>query len=75
MPEFAYINLLPLGPDTTQYRLLTAAGVTRREAFGREFLEVDPEALTLLAREGMRDIAHLLRPGHLRQLRSILGDP
>jgi fumarate hydratase, class I len=75
MPEFAYTDLLPLGQDTTQYRLLTAEGVRVRQAFGREFLEVDPEVLTLLAREGMRDIAHLLRPGHLRQLRSILGDP
>ena len=75
MPEFAYTDLLPLGQDSTQYRLLTADGVTRREAFGREFLEVDPAALTLLAREGLRDISHLLRPGHLRQLRSILDDP
>ena len=75
MPEFAFADLLPLGPDTTQYRLLTTAGVTRREAFGREFLEVDPGALTLLAHEGMRDIAHLLRPAHLRQLRAILDDP
>ena len=75
MPEFAYTDLLPLGPDTTGYRLLTTDGVTVREAFGREFLEVDPGVLTLLAREGMRDIAHLLRPGHLRQLRSILDDP
>ncbi len=75
MPEFAYTDLLPLGPDATEYRLLTTAGVTVREAFGREFLEVDPAVLTLLAREGMRDIAHLLRPGHLRQLRGILDDP
>jgi fumarate hydratase, class I len=75
MPEFAYTDLLPLGQDATQYRLLTAAGVSTREAFGRTFLEVEPEVLTLLAREGMRDIAHLLRTGHLRQLRSILDDP
>src|SRR5436190_2102601 len=75
MPEFAHTDLLPLGPDTTQYRRLTAEGVRGRQAFGREFLEVDPEVLTLLAREGMRDIALLLRPGHLRQLRSILDDP
>ena len=74
MPEFAYTDLLPLGPDTTEYRLLTTEGVTVREAFGREFLEVDPGVLTLLARESMRDIAHLLRPGHLRQLRGILDD-
>ena len=75
MPEFAYTDLLPLGPDATEYRLLTAGGITRRQAFGRDFLEVDPEVLTLVAREGMRDIAHLLRPGHLRQLRAILDDP
>src|SRR6266852_5339512 len=75
MPEFAYIDLLPLGPDATDYRLLTADGITKRHAFGRDFLEVDPEVLTLVAREGMRDIAHLLRPGHLRQLRAILADP
>jgi fumarate hydratase class I len=75
MPEFAFTDLLPLGPDATDYRLLTADGITKRHAFGRDFLEVDPEVLTLVAREGMRDIAHLLRPGHLRQLRAILDDP
>src|SRR2546429_3678706 len=75
MPEFTPTELLPLGADTTEYRLLTADGVTPRGAFGKEFIEVTPELLTLVAREGMRDIAHLLRPGHLRQLRSILDDP
>ena len=75
MPEFTPTELLPLGADTTEYRQLTGEGVTTRQAFGRKFIEVAPELLTLLAREGMRDIAHLLRPGHLRQLRSILDDP
>jgi fumarate hydratase class I len=75
MPEFAPAELLPLGPDTTEYRLLTTDGVTTRQAFGTDFLQVAPEALTLIAREGMRDIAHLLRPAHLRQVRAILDDP
>src|SRR6516162_3829104 len=75
MPEFTPTELLPLASDTTEYRQLTGEGVTTRQAFGREFIEVAPELLTLLAREGMRDIAHLLRPGHLRQLRVILNDP
>src|SRR5215831_5202987 len=75
MPEFTPTELLPLGADATEYRQLTGEGVTTRQAFGREFIEVAPELLTLLAREGMRDIAHLLRPGHLRQLRAILDDP
>jgi fumarate hydratase class I len=75
MPEFSYTDLLPLGPDTTEYRQLSAAGVTKRAALGREFIEVESQALTLLTTQAMHDIAHLLRPAHLRQLRSILDDP
>ncbi|MCI0573308.1 MAG: fumarate hydratase, partial [Myxococcaceae bacterium] len=67
--------MLPLGEDTTPYRLLTKDFVSTFEAAGRTFLKVEPEALTLLTREAMRDIAHLLRPGHLQQLADILKDP
>ncbi|MBV9291680.1 MAG: fumarate hydratase [Frankiales bacterium] len=75
MPEFAFTELLPLGDDATPYRLLTTDGVRVVEAAGRRFLEVDPEALRLLTETAMHDIAHLLRPGHLQQLRRILDDP
>src|SRR4051794_38494926 len=75
MPEFAYSDLLPLGPDDTPYRLLTTEGVSTVEAAGRTFLQVEPEALRLLARTALRDISHLLRPAHLAQLRRILDDP
>jgi len=75
MPDFSYTDLLPLGPDATQYRLLSEAGVAVRSALGSEFLQVEPQALTMLTAQAMRDIAHLLRPAHLRQLRSILDDP
>jgi fumarate hydratase class I len=75
MAEFTHQDLLPLGEDVTPYRLLTRDGVTPIVAAGRTFLEVDPAALTRLGREAMRDIAHLFRPGHLRQLADILRDP
>jgi fumarate hydratase, class I len=75
MPEFRYTELLPLGADTTEYRQLNSAGIAVRYAFGREFLEIEPGVLSMLTETAMRDIAHLLRPGHLRQLRSILDDP
>ncbi|WP_019629474.1 fumarate hydratase [Actinomadura atramentaria] len=75
MPEFSYTDLLPLGPDETEYRLLTSDGVSTFEANGRTFLQVEPEALRLLTETAMRDIAHLLRPAHLAQLRKILDDP
>ncbi|HMT26088.1 MAG TPA: fumarate hydratase [Microthrixaceae bacterium] len=75
MTDFAFSELLPLGADDTPYRLLTTDGVSTFEAGGERFLRVEPEALTLLTSTAMRDIAHLLRPGHLAQLRSILDDP
>jgi fumarate hydratase, class I len=75
MTEFSFTELLPLGHDDTTYRKIGDGGVHRREALGRGFLEIEPEVLTLLTRTAFRDIAHLLRPSHLRQLRSILDDP
>ncbi|GAA2604271.1 fumarate hydratase [Actinomadura fulvescens] len=75
MPEFSYTDLLPLGADDTEYRLLTSEGVSTFEANGRTFLQVEPEALRLLTETAMHDISHLLRPAHLRQLRKILDDP
>jgi fumarate hydratase class I len=75
VPTFDYTDLLPLGPTDTSYRLLTEEGVSTVEAAGRELLVVEPEALRLLTATAMRDIAHLLRPGHLQQLRNILDDP
>jgi fumarate hydratase class I len=74
MSDFAYQELLPLGHDETPYRQLTSDFVSTFEAGGHRFLKVEPPALTLLTREAMRDIAHLLRPGHLAQLRRILDD-
>jgi fumarate hydratase class I len=75
MADFSYSDLLPLGADETNYRLLTTEGVQTIEAAGRTFLQVSPEALRLLAYEAIHDIQHLLRPAHLAQLRRILDDP
>ncbi|MFC9792113.1 fumarate hydratase [Streptomyces sp. NPDC127584] len=75
MPEFAYSDLLPLGEDTTPYRLVTSEGVSTFEADGRTFLKVEPEALRTLAAEAIHDIQHFLRPAHLAQLRRIIDDP
>ncbi|MGI8662307.1 MAG: fumarate hydratase [Acidimicrobiales bacterium] len=75
MTDFAYQELFPLGPDETTYRLVTTDGISTFAAGGATFLEVDPLVLTLLTSAAMRDIAHLLRPGHLAQLARILDDP
>ncbi|ACY96666.1 MULTISPECIES: fumarate hydratase [Thermomonospora] len=75
MAEFSYTDLLPTGPDETEYRLLTTDGISTLEAGGRTFLQVEPEVLRMLTETAMRDIAHLLRPSHLQQLRNILDDP
>ena len=72
--SFQYQEMLPLGKDETPYRLITKDYVSTFEAGGKTFVKVAPEALTKLTSEAMRDIAHLLRPAHLRQLRAILDD-
>src|SRR5688572_4994526 len=74
MPDFEFQEILALADDATPYRKLDGDFVSTFSGGGREFVSVAPEALTLLTREAMRDIAHLLRPGHLAQLRKILDD-
>ena len=70
MTDFSYEDLLPVGADETPYRLLTTEGVSVAEGpGGRQFLQVEPEALRLLTETAMHDIAHYLRPAHLQQLR------
>jgi fumarate hydratase class I len=71
---FVHSELLPLGPDTTEYRLLTTQGVSTFSTSEGTFLKVSPEAITLLTEHAMRDIAHLLRASHLQQLANILKD-
>ena len=54
---------------------ITSDYVSTVEVGGKQVLQVEPEALRLLAATAMVDIAHLLRPGHLQQLSNILADP
>ena len=75
LKDFAYSDMLPLGPDATDYRRVSSEGVSTIEAAGRTFLKVEPEALTLLTSTAMHDINHYLRADHLGQLRNILEDP
>jgi len=75
MPEFAYQDPFPLGPDSTTYRRLTSDHVSVASFEGQEVLKVAPEALTLLAREAFRDVSFLYRPAHLAKVAAILDDP
>ncbi len=75
MVEFKYTDLLPLGEDDTPYRLLTTDYVSATRFDGNPMIKVAPEGLERLAEAAFRDVSHLLRPGHLNQLRTILDDP
>jgi len=74
-PQFSYADLLPLGEDKTKYRNIGSAGVSVIKLGDREFLQVGPEALTLLSETAIHDISHYLREAHLQQLANILKDP
>ena len=75
MPEFIYEDLLPIGPDQTEYRLVSKEGLSTFEADGRTFLKVSPEAIRNLTEVAIHDISHYLRSEHLQQLANILKDP
>jgi len=74
-PGFRFSTMFPLGADATPYRRLAIDGVTTTQCDGRTVLRVAPRALEALAFEACREVSHLLRPGHLGQLRAILDDP
>lgn len=68
-------DLFPLGKDSTQYRKISSDHVSVDSFKGQDILTVEPEGIRLLAETAFADINHLLRPGHLKQLASILDDP
>ena len=78
-PMNGYAPLFQLDEDPTDYRRLDPAGLKRGietiEVADRTFLRVSDGVLTDLAVTAFTEIAHLLRPGHLEQLRRILDDP
>jgi len=65
----------PLAPDETPYRLLAKDLVSVGRFEDQEMLKVAPEALTLVAREALRDVSFLMRTKHLEQVAAILDDP
>ncbi len=75
MPNFSYQEMFPLSEDRTEYMPLTREHVSVLTIDGKEFLKVEPEALTLLAEQAFTDVAHLLRPSHLKLLAKIWKDP
>ena len=75
MSDYVHHEMFPLGEDKTPYRLLTTDFVSTVNFDGREMLKVDSRAFSLLADQALRDTSHLLRPGHLAQLKKIIDDP
>jgi fumarate hydratase class I len=75
MIDAAFADMFPLGPDETPYRKLSADGVAVETFRNQKVVTVSAAALTGLTAEAFRDVSHLLRPGHLKQLRAIMDDP
>jgi fumarate hydratase, class I len=75
IPAYKHTPLFPAGKDATSYRKITSEGVRVEKVMGKEVVVVSCDALRALAEAAFSDINHLLRPAHLKQLRSILDDP
>ena len=74
-PPFKYQEPFPLGPDTTEYYLLTKDYVSVSEFEGQPILKIAKEGLTAMANAAFRDVAYMLRPAHNEQVAKILSDP
>ena len=74
-PPFKYQEPFPLGPDTTEYYLLTKDYVSVSEFEGQPMLKIAKEGLTAMANAAFRDVAFMLRPEHNEQVAKILSDP
>ncbi|SEC52088.1 fumarate hydratase [Bradyrhizobium erythrophlei] len=74
VPPYKHTPLFPLGADTMPYKKVTSEGVRVEKVLGKDMLVVSREALRALSEAAFGDINHYLRPGHLKQLRSILED-
>lgn len=72
---FKYQEMFPLGPDKTEYYLLTSDYVKVANWNGHEMLVVDPEALRVLTRQATHDNAFMLRREHNEMVAKILSDP
>lgn len=75
VPAFTYSPIFPLGEDTTSYRKVDIAGVSTSDCGGKTILHITPAALTEFTAQAFHEVAHYLRPAHLKQLASILKDP
>ncbi|ECP5059375.1 fumarate hydratase, partial [Salmonella enterica subsp. enterica serovar Virchow] len=73
--EFIYQAPFPMGEDKTEYYLLTSDYVSVSEFNGESILNVEPQALTLLAQQAFHDASFMLRPEHQQQVAAILNDP
>jgi fumarate hydratase class I len=75
MTQFAFQSMFPMGEEDTAYRRLSADHGSMANFDGQKMLKVAPQALTVLAEQAFREVAHLYRPTHLAQLAQILDDP
>jgi fumarate hydratase class I len=75
MADFAFHEMFPLGEDTTPYRKLTSDFVATGSFEGNKVVKVDRRGISELSRTAFHDIAHYLRPSHLKQLRGVMDDP
>jgi fumarate hydratase class I len=74
-PEFKFAPMFQLGPDKTEYYLLTKDYVSVSEFEGKPILKIEPEGLTKMTNQAFRDVSFMLRRSHNEQVAKILSDP
>ena len=75
MTSFNYTEILPLGENAPEFRLVTTEGISTTTLGDRTFLNIDDSVLEKVAYEAIHDVSHYLRTSHLESLRKIIDDP
>jgi fumarate hydratase class I len=75
MADFSYREILEVANHDAPWRKLEGDYVSSTRFDNTPILRVKPQAIADLSFNAYVDIAHLLRPGHLKQLRAIIDDP
>jgi fumarate hydratase, class I len=77
MVDFTYQEPFPFGKDETKYKKIEGSKtfVSTDRFNDQEILKINPEGLTKLAKEAMKNVSFMLRPAHNAQVAKILDDP
>ncbi len=74
MKNYVHEEIFQFKGKKIEFELLSKKFISVDKYKNKEIITLDPRALELLAEKAFTDVAHYLRPSHLKKVRKILDD-